>query len=71
MNMSILIRNGQLLNTTGDLEQNDILIENGAIKTIAKEINTNADEVIDAAGKVIAPGFIDLHVHLREPGGEK
>jgi len=71
MNMSILIKNGQLLNTTGDLEQNDILIENGAIKTIAKEINTNADEVIDAAGKVIAPGFIDLHVHLREPGGEK
>lgn len=71
MNMSILIKDGQLLNATGDLEQNDILIENGAIKTIAKEINTNADEVIDAAGKVIAPGFIDLHVHLREPGGEK
>ncbi|UTI40474.1 dihydroorotase [Niallia sp. RD1] len=69
--MSILIKDGQLLNATGDLEQNDILIENGAIKTIAKEINTNADEVIDAAGKVIAPGFIDLHVHLREPGGEK
>ncbi len=71
MNMSILIKNGQLLNTTGELEQKDILIENGAIKTIAKEITSNADEVIDAAGKVVAPGFIDLHVHLREPGGEK
>ncbi|WP_400247095.1 dihydroorotase [Niallia sp. JL1B1071] len=69
--MSILIKNGQLLNTTGELEQKDILIENGAIKTIAKQINSNADEVIDAVGKVVAPGFIDLHVHLREPGGEK
>ncbi|SPU11761.1 dihydroorotase [Niallia circulans] len=71
MNMSILIKNGQLLNTTGELEQNDILIENGAIKMIAKEIKAIADEVIDAAGKVVAPGFIDLHVHLREPGGEQ
>ena len=71
MNMSILIKNGQLLNTTGELEQNDILIENGAIKMIAKEINVTAEEVIDAAEKVVAPGFIDLHVHLREPGGEK
>ncbi|MDR4315672.1 MULTISPECIES: dihydroorotase [Niallia] len=69
--MSILIKNGQLLNTTGELEQNDILIENGAIKMIAKEIKAIADEVIDAAGKVVAPGFIDLHVHLREPGGEQ
>ena len=71
MNMSILIKNGQLLNTTGELEQNDILIENGAIKMIAKEIKAIADEVIDAAGEVVAPGFIDLHVHLREPGGEQ
>lgn len=71
MNMSILIKNGQLLNTIGELEQNDILIDNGAIKMIAKEIKAIADEVIDAAGKVVAPGFIDLHVHLREPGGEQ
>ncbi|MEK4971996.1 dihydroorotase [Niallia sp. FSL R7-0648] len=69
--MSILIKNGQLLNTIGELEQNDILIDNGAIKMIAKEIKAIADEVIDAAGKVVAPGFIDLHVHLREPGGEQ
>jgi dihydroorotase len=68
--MSLIIKNGQLL-TNGELEKVDLYIENGKIKEIGKLSNKNTDEIIDADGLVIAPGFIDLHVHLREPGGEK
>jgi len=69
--MSILIKNGQLLNKQGELEVKDILVEAGVIQKVAANIEEQADEVIDAKGKLVSPGFIDLHVHLREPGGEK
>ncbi|WP_071395401.1 dihydroorotase [Bacillus tuaregi] len=68
--MSMLIKNGQLL-TNGELTKGDLLIERGLIKEIGNLTNVTADEIIDAEGLVVAPGFIDLHVHLREPGGEK
>ena len=68
--MSMLIKNGQLL-INEELIHSDIYIEDGKIKEIGKLDSVHADEVIDAKGMVIAPGFIDLHVHLREPGGEK
>ncbi|WP_449619323.1 dihydroorotase [Robertmurraya sp. Marseille-Q9965] len=69
--MSIIIKNGQLLTNEGTLEQQDIFIENGVIKEIGKSITREANEVIDAKGLLVAPGLIDVHVHLREPGGEK
>ncbi|PKG25234.1 dihydroorotase [Niallia nealsonii] len=69
--MSMIIKNGQLLTNTGELVEQDILIENGVIKEIASSIQEEAAEIIDAKGKVVSPGFIDVHVHLREPGGEK
>lgn len=69
--MSTLIKNGQLLTNEGDFLQTDILIESGKIVEIGKGITTNAEEIIEADGLLLAPGFIDLHVHLREPGGEK
>lgn len=69
--MSIIIRNGQLLTESGEQIQAELFIENGKIVEINQKITRDADEVIDAAGLLIAPGFIDLHVHLREPGGEK
>lgn len=48
-----------------------LLIEDGLIKEIGESISTtDVDEVIDAQGHFLAPGFIDVHVHLREPGGE-
>ncbi|NLK08441.1 MAG: amidohydrolase family protein, partial [Firmicutes bacterium] len=72
--MSILIRNGQLLLEKRDtycLEVGDIRIEDGVIQNIAKTLVPKQEEkIIDASGKFVAPGLIDLHVHLREPGRE-
>ncbi len=69
--MSLLIKNGQLLTNNGEQVFTDIYIESGKVKEIGVNLARNANEVIDASGLLIAPGFIDLHVHLREPGGEK
>jgi dihydroorotase len=68
--MTMKIINGQLL-INEERIYSDIYIEDGIIKEIGKLDSLHADEVIDAKGMFIAPGFIDLHVHLREPGGEK
>ena len=68
--MTMKIINGQLL-INEERVDSDIYIEDGIIKEIGKLDSLHADEVLDAKGMVIAPGFIDLHVHLREPGGEK
>jgi dihydroorotase len=68
--MSLLIKNGRLLTESGEKEV-EIFIEEGLISEIGAELEIEADEVIDAEGKLIAPGFVDLHVHLREPGGER
>lgn len=69
--MSLLIKNGQLLTETGELTEGNVFIENGRISKIGTDLEIEAEEIIDAEGKVISPGFVDLHVHLREPGGEK
>ncbi|WP_141431255.1 dihydroorotase [Bacillus sp. 03113] len=69
--MSLIIKNGQLLTENGEQVRADVLIENGKITKIDQEIQIEANEIIDAKGLLIAPGFIDLHIHLREPGGEK
>ncbi len=65
----MIIKNGKVV-----LEDNvikaDILIENGKIAKIAENIPANDEEVIDATGKHIFPGLIDMHVHLRDPGFE-
>lgn len=69
--MSMIIKNGQLLNEKGEFVSQDILIKDGVIAEIAPQIDAAAEEIIDANGNLVAPGFIDVHVHLREPGGEK
>ncbi|MBC2255227.1 dihydroorotase [Listeria ivanovii] len=65
-----VLKNGQILNKAGELESKDILIQNGKVNLIADSIDVTSGKVFDASEKVIAPGFIDVHVHLREPGGE-
>ncbi|MFE8699007.1 dihydroorotase [Cytobacillus sp. FJAT-54145] len=69
--MSIIIKNGHLLTNNGEYIKAEVFIEDGKIQEINESISREADETIDANGALIAPGFIDLHVHLREPGGEK
>lgn len=66
----MLIKKASLFTYNG-LEVVDVLIKDGKIKNIEKEIHDNDELIIDAKELLLAPGFIDLHVHLREPGGEK
>jgi dihydroorotase len=68
----ILLQSGRLIDpVTGTDSVTDILIVDGTIESIGKNIPAGADDrVIDLIGKIIAPGFIDIHVHLREPGFE-
>lgn len=70
--MKSLIKNGIVVEPTrGKEEQLDILIENGKIVAMAAELEAGEGvRVIDASGKYILPGLVDLHVHLREPGYE-
>lgn len=70
--MTILIKDGHVINPATRMDEAaDVLVENGTVKEIAKGIKAKADRVIDAKGCYVMPGFIDLHVHLRDPGFEK
>ena len=68
----ILLKNGHLIDPANQLDKKgDILIEDGVITAIDKiEINNFDGEMIDLAGKIVSPGWMDMHVHLREPGRE-
>lgn len=70
---SLLIKNGLLIDPASGLEaKRDLLIENGRISRLAANLSApRSVEVFDAAGLWVFPGFIDLHVHAREPGAEK
>ncbi|MGL4345945.1 MAG: dihydroorotase [Cellulosilyticaceae bacterium] len=69
--MKICIKDGLLINPkTQTQEVTDIWVEDGKVIAIEKDRNDFADQTIDAAGKWVVPGLIDLHVHLREPGFE-
>ena len=70
----LLIRNGRMLDPASETDApRDILLDGDRIAEIAptgKIADTNGAETFDASGFLVAPGFIDLHVHLREPGQE-
>lgn len=68
--MKIYIKNGHLLNpATGQDEVTNIMTDGERIRTVGKDLLPEDDaEVIDASGKYVMPGFVDLHVHFRDPG---
>ena len=71
--MKLLIANGHLIDPTeGQNSGKNLLIEDGKVVAWlgANESAPEDAEVFDASGMIVAPGFIDLHVHLREPGQE-
>lgn len=68
---ALLIKGGRVIDPASNLDQVcDLLIEEGKVSRIEREIRVPADQTLDAGGLVVAPGFIDIHVHLREPGRE-
>lgn len=67
--MSILIKGGRVLNPANNLDDvMDVFVEDNKITKVAKHIEVQADQEIDATGLLVMPGFIDLHVHFRDPG---
>ena len=69
--MKLLLKNGTIINYANKFQEvADLLIENEKIKKIEKNIAETADRIIDCTGLYIMPGMIDMHCHLREPGGE-
>jgi dihydroorotase len=66
--ISLLIRGGRVIDPAQELDaEADVLLRDGKVAEVGR-ISGSADQVFDARGLVVAPGFIDLHVHLREPG---
>ena len=68
---ALLIKNGRVIDpAAGHDAVADVWIEDGAIKGVGHGLSAAGAEVFDATGLIVAPGFIDMHVHLREPGFE-
>ena len=71
--MTILIKGGHVINPATQMDEvADVLIEDQKIKKIGKELpEKEAERVINADGCYVMPGFIDMHVHFRDPGFEQ
>ena len=69
--MNLLVKNGRVIDPARKLDSvTDILIVDGKIRSIGKTANADVPQ-FDASGLIVAPGFFDIHVHLREPGTEE
>ncbi|EXJ24262.1 Dihydroorotase [Alkalibacterium sp. AK22] len=68
--MSILIKNAKVIKSDGELIMTDIFIKEGIIQSIGHSSDASVQKVVDAKGRLVTPGLIDVHVHLREPGYE-
>jgi dihydroorotase len=67
---SILLKGGRIIDPQQNLDQaGDLLIVDGKVAQVGR-VDRSADETIDCTGLIVAPGLIDIHVHLREPGDE-
>ncbi|HIJ96412.1 MAG TPA: dihydroorotase [Desulfuromonadales bacterium] len=70
--MNLLIKNGRVIDPSQNIDDVlDVIVENGLVKEIGKGLKApSGAEIIDATGKYVVPGLIDMHVHLRDPGLE-
>jgi dihydroorotase len=69
--MSLLIKNGRVIDPVSGRDGiADVWIDGGIVAGVGPNLSAAGAEVFDATGLVVAPGFIDMHVHLREPGFE-
>ncbi|VAX23500.1 Dihydroorotase [hydrothermal vent metagenome] len=67
----LLIKNGRVIDPANGVDgQFDLLIEKGKISAVKKSISDGSRKIIDAKGKWVAPGLVDIHTHFREPGYE-
>lgn len=67
----LLIKNGRLIDPAADRDETgDLLAEDGKIVQVGGEIEAADAQIVEAAGKIVCPGLIDIHVHFREPGDE-
>ncbi len=67
----LIIRNGRVIDPANRLDAvRDVLVEDGRIAGIGERLHVTGAEKFDATGLIVTPGFIDMHVHLREPGFE-
>ena len=67
----VLIRGGRVLDPASDRDEiADVLLEGGRIAAVGPGLEAPGAAVVEAAGRWVAPGFVDLHAHLREPGQE-
>ena len=78
MSFELLIKNGRVIDPANNVDKKcDVLIVDGRIAEVAENIQKSkfetpsSREVIDATGKIVSPGLIDIHVHFREPGDEE
>ncbi len=68
---SILIQGGHVVDPANQLDgEADVFLQDGKIAKVGKGLKVKADQTIDARGKIVTPGLVDIHVHLREPGFE-
>ncbi|MBE0500638.1 MAG: dihydroorotase [Desulfuromonadales bacterium] len=69
--MKLLIQGGRVIDPANNLDAElDILIKDGKISKIGKNLKDDGVEIFNASGRLVTPGLIDIHVHLRDPGYE-
>ncbi|MGE0479181.1 MAG: dihydroorotase [Phycisphaerae bacterium] len=72
MSATLVIRNGRVIDPSQEIDDvTNVAIAGGRIAAIGKAVPRDAEQVVEAAGMIVAPGLIDMHVHLREPGFEE
>ena len=68
---ALILKGGRVIDPAAQRDEIcDVLIEDGVIRQVGKDLNADGAEVYDASGKIVTPGFIDMHTHFREPGQE-